>query len=122
MPHHKTNFPKYHAKSFICYIRIIYYKYYMRLRVLSCDPLDDGWTEPSAEPPAVGKPRLEILQAGDTVLYKTGTQRTPAVLVESAGGGCWLARDARHAHDLIYLGAENIVVRLPRMDLLEEAA
>lgn len=93
----------------------------MRLRVFSHDPLDDGWTEPDLAVRSINTPRPDSLTVGDTVLYKVGMQRTPAVLVESAGGGCWLARDARHAHDLIYLGAESIVVRLPRMDLLEAA-
>ena len=41
-----------------------------------------------------------------------------------AGGGCWLARDARHARSLLYLGAENIAGRLARVDadLLADAA
>ena len=94
----------------------------MHLRILSRDPLDDGWVEPSAHSCGVVLPLLSTLQIGDTVLYTVGGQRTPAVLVEAAGDGCWLARDARHAHDLIYLGVESIVARLPRMDLLEEAA
>ena len=90
----------------------------MRLRVLSRDPLDDGWVESSeSDAPLIG-----ALRPGDTVLYKVADHRTPAVLVEAAGGGCWLARDARHTLGLLYLDAESIAVRLPRMELLGEAA
>ena len=67
-------------------------------------------------------PHPSLLHMGDTVLYRADGQLAPAVLVETAGIGCWLARDARHTQGLIYLGAENITTRLPRMDLLEEAA
>ena len=78
--------------------------------------------EPDIFPRGSSEPWPGTPRVGDTVLYEVGTQRTPAVLVEAAGGNSWLARDARHAHDLIYLGAESIVARLPRTDLLEEAA
>ena len=61
--------------------------------------------------------------AGDVVLYRTPEGYiTPARLVELAGGGCWLARDARHTRGLIYLGPESITARLPRPDLVGEAA
>ena len=60
---------------------------------------------------------------GDVVLYRTpGGQLSPARLLEPAGGGCWLARDARHTRGLIYLDPESIAKRLPRPDLLDEAA
>ena len=61
--------------------------------------------------------------AGDVVLYRTPEGHiTPARLVELAGGGCWLARDARHTRGLIYLDPESIEARLPRTDLVGEAA
>lgn len=94
----------------------------MQFRVLSRDPLDDGWTEPPAPLSVSGAPPCGTLRPGDVVLYKVAGQRTPAVLVESAGEGCWLAHDARHAQGLLYLDAESIAVRLPRMELLGEAA
>ena len=94
----------------------------MTLRVLSRDPLDDGWSESPVLFRMSGGPITSGLRPGDTVLYKVDGQRTPAVLVESAGETCWLARDARHAQGLLYLGTESIVARLPQMDLLEEAA
>ncbi len=60
---------------------------------------------------------------GDVVLYRTpGGDTAPARLVELAGGGCWLARDARHLRGLIYLAPESITARLPRPDLVGEAA
>ena len=60
--------------------------------------------------------------SGDVVLYRHEGQLVPARLVEPAGGGCWLARDARHAGSLIYLEPESITARLPRQELLDEAA
>ena len=60
---------------------------------------------------------------GDVVLYRTPEGHVaPARLVEGAGGGCWLARDARHTRGLIYLDPESITARLPRPDLVGEAA
>ncbi len=96
----------------------------MRLKALSCDPLDDGWNEPADVFSRLMTDRRPVSAsaAGDTVLYRADGKLTPAVLVEPAGEGCWLARDARHTNGLIYLGAESITARLPRMDLLEEAA
>ena len=61
--------------------------------------------------------------AGDVVLYRTPEGHiAPARLIERAGGGCWLARDARHTRGLIYLDPESITARLPRPDLVGEAA
>ena len=61
--------------------------------------------------------------AGDVVLYRTPEgDIAPARLIEKAGGGCWLARDARHTRGLIYLDPESITARLPRTDLVGEAA
>ena len=61
--------------------------------------------------------------SGDVVLYRTlEGQIAPARLIEVAGGGCWLARDARHTRGLIYLDPESITARLPRPDLVGEAA
>lgn len=94
----------------------------MQLQVLSRDPLDDGWNEPELPARRVRRPASSLLQAGDTVLHRANGKLTPAVLVEPAGTGCWLARDARSTPGLIYLGTENITTRLPRMDLLGEAA
>lgn len=115
---------KIHENYFICYIDVIYYNYYMQLKILSRDSLDDGWNEPTVPPRPEENSfsHVRTLSAGDTVLYRTEGQLTPAVLVAPAGGNCWLARDARHANGLIYLGPEHIKARLPRMDLLEEAA
>ena len=93
----------------------------MRLKVVPRDSLDDGWTEPTLPYRLRHALFAEDLQPGDTVLYRAEGKLTPAVIVESAGEGCWLARDARHV-GLIYLGSESIASRLPRMDLLEEAA
>lgn len=60
---------------------------------------------------------------GDMVLYRTPEGHiAPARLVEKAGGGCWLARDARHTRGLVYLEPESITSRLPRPDLVGEAA
>ena len=67
--------------------------------------------------------RKQEAVAGDTVLYRTPEgQIAPARLIEVAGGGCWLARDARHLRGLIYLDPESITARLPRTDLVGEAA
>lgn len=110
-----------HAKYFICYIRILYYIYYMNRIAASHDPLDDGWNDPSASP-ALRDKREVSLSCGDTVLYTAEGQPTPAKLVAPAGGGCWLARSARFLHELIYLDPDSIVLRLPRNDLRDEAA
>ena len=91
----------------------------MRLKVLSHDSLDDGWNEPAVVPLSFSSSRSRSMSAGDAVLCRVDGLLTPAVLVEAAGSGCWLARDAR---GLLYLGAEHIKTRLPQMDLLEEAA
>lgn len=88
---------------------------------VSHDPLDDGWNDPLASLPLRDK-REVSLSCGDTVLYRAQGQQTPAILVEDAGGGCWLARSARFLHKLIYLDPESIVLRLPRNDLRDEAA
>ena len=93
----------------------------MHLRVLSREPLEDGWTETALLPPPAATARAGN-QVGDTVLYRLDGKLTPAVLVAAAGQGCWLARDARHTQGLIYLGTEHIAARLPRLDLLDEAA
>ena len=67
--------------------------------------------------------RREDSATGDVVLYRTPEGHiAPARLVEAAGGGCWLARDARHTRGLIYLDPESITSRLPRPDLVGEAA
>ena len=67
--------------------------------------------------------RKDAAVPGDVVLYRTPEGCTaPARLVEVAGGGCWLARDARHLRGLIYLDPESILARLPRTDLVGEAA
>lgn len=93
----------------------------MNTQIAAPDPLDDGWNDPSNVLPL--RDRREVsLSCGDTVLYRAEGQKTPAVLVEDAGGGCWLARSARFIHKLIYLDAESIVLRLPRNDLRDEAA
>ena len=61
--------------------------------------------------------------SGDVVLYRTTEGHiAPARLVELAGGGCWLARDARHTRGLLYLDPESITSRLPHPDLVGEAA
>ncbi len=67
-------------------------------------------------------PARRTMAEGDTVLYRSEGQLIPARLVEPAGGGCWLARDARHTGSLIYLEPESITARLPRQELLDEAA
>ena len=87
----------------------------------SHDPLDDGWNDPSVNPPLRDK-REVSLSCGDTVLYRAEGQEAPAKLIEDAGGGCWLARGARFMSQLIYLDPESIVLRLPRNDLRDEAA
>ncbi len=74
---------------------------------------------PAAKPVSVRSP---LMQGGDVVLYRAEGQLIPARLVEPAGGGCWLARDARHTGSLIYLEPESITARLPRQELLDEAA
>ena len=68
------------------------------------------------------KPLSARMGSGDVVLYRSEGQLVPARLVEPAGGGCWLARDARHAASLIYLEPESITARLPRQEILDEAA
>jgi hypothetical protein len=90
-------------KCFVCNISMSCYIYYMKSTVaFSCPSLNSG----------------------DLVLYTRRGQMAPAVLVEAAGGDCWLARDARHSRNLLYLAAENVVMRLARVDadLLAEAA
>ena len=72
--------------------------------------------------PPVTAPSSSRMDSGDVVLYRYEGQLVPARLVEPAGGGCWLARDARHTASLIYLEPESITARLPRQELLDEAA
>ena len=87
---------------------------------------EEGLPVSSLPANCVSMPRqiAETMHAGDLVLYRAEGAVAPAVLIEPAGGGCWLARDARHARSLLYLGAENIAGRLARVDadLLAEAA
>jgi hypothetical protein len=101
-------------KCFVCNISFAYYIYYMQTFAAS-----------SRSPFSV-VPRLEsAFSVDDMVLYRAENgQIAPAVLVQPAGGGCWLARSARNIHGLIYLGPENIVMRLAPVDadLLAEAA
>lgn len=97
----------------------------MRFKVVSHDSLsNDGWTERPVRRSLVQvrPPLAPVMRPGDTVLYRADNgERVPAVLVESAGRGCWLARDARHTRGLVYLEASRITGRLPRTDLLEAA-
>ena len=61
--------------------------------------------------------------SGDVVLYRTVQgQVAPARLVQQADDGGWLAQDARQTRGLIYLDPESITSRLPRPDLIGEAA
>ena len=46
----------------------------------------------------------------------------PAVLIETAGEERWKARDSRHGRGWFYLMEDSVVTRLPRPDLVEEAA
>ncbi len=113
-----------HAKNFICYIRILYYIYYMSLKVLTQDPLDDGWNEPEDIYPRhlTDLRHVSVMSAGDTVLYSSDGKVSPAVLIEPAGDDCWLARDARSTQGMIYLDKESISACLPPTDLLGGAA
>ena len=68
------------------------------------------------------KPFSSRMGSGDVVLYRHEGQLVPARLVEPAGGGCWLARDARHTASLMYLEPECITARLPQQEILDDAA
>ena len=89
---------------------LIYYMYYMTAKLL---PFVLA---------AKSAPARHAMSEGDMVLYRSEGQLIPARLVAPAGGGCWLARDARHTGSLIYLEPESITARLPRQELLDEAA
>ena len=92
----------------------------MQLKVVSLTDLEECSRELGERLAAPGRP-VEVA-AGDVVLYRTLQGNvTPARLVRMADGG-WLAQDARNTRGLIYLDPESITSRLPRTDLIGEAA
>lgn len=81
---------------------------------------EDGWADEKQQKRPVSS-RAVAMGVGDRVLYQCGNALVPAVLVELAVGGWW-ARDSRHGRSLFHLSAEDVVTRLPRPDLVGEAA
>ena len=93
----------------------------MQLKVVSTAELEQCSPGPGAARPVPG--RLVEAAVGDVVLYRTLQGHVaPARLVQQAGDGGWLARDARNTRGLTYLDPETITARLPRPDLVGEAA
>ncbi len=93
----------------------------MQLKVVSLTDLEECSRELGARLTALGR-QLDVA-AGDVVLYRNlQGHLTPARLVRQADDGGWLAQDAQNTRGLIYLDPETITSRLPRPDLVGEAA
>ena len=93
----------------------------MQLKVVSLTDLEECSRELGVRLAAPGR-ELNVAP-GDVVLYRTlQGGLAPARLVRMADDGGWLAQDARNTHGLIYLDPETITSRLPRPELVGEAA
>ena len=93
----------------------------MQLKVVSLVDLEECSRELGVRLAAPGR-QVEVT-AGDVVLYRTlQGNLTPARLVRMADDGGWLAQDAQNTRGLIYLDPESITSRLPRPELVGEAA
>ena len=93
----------------------------MQLKVVSLTDLKEC-SQALGERLATPGRQLEVAP-GDVVLYRTlEGHLAPARLVRMADDGGWLAQDARNTRGLIYLDPETITSRLPRPELVGEAA
>ncbi len=93
----------------------------MQLKAVSLADLEECSRALGARLAASERP-VEVAP-GDVVLYRTlEGHLAPARLVRLADDGGWLAQDARNTRGLIYLDPDTITSRLPRPELVGEAA